>query len=285
MSDETTEQVADKYVDKSVDTGKVEAEVDAEKTEEPVKTEKPEKADAGVQDAKDGDKNPFEVRIKELTDKVRSGKRASDAQLFEVRAENERLRKELESKPEVQEPLKSLEDFEFNEVAHREYLDKRTASIAEKAASSAVGKVQTQLESGKVEQDFRTRESAFESEVSDYADVVYGEVSGKRTWTSSPAMADEIRLSEIGPEIAYHLAKNPEVASEISTLSDRETVRRMTLLESSIKSEKAKKGESVSKAPPPPPKLPKGEEGLDKDPANMSDSEFAKWRRKQISNR
>lgn len=269
----------------SVDTGKVEnaspeVEVDAESQES--ETESTPVVEA---DKEKADSNAFGTRIKQLTDKVRSGKQAHDAEMFEVRQENERLQKELSSRPKTQEPLKTLEDFEFDETKHRAYLDERTATIAESAASNAVSKVQTQLESGQIEQGFRARETAFEAEVSDYADVVYGETNGQRTWAASAAMTDELRLSEIGPEMAYHLAKNPEKASELSALTPRETVRQMTLLEADLRSEKAKKGKSVSKAPDPPPKIPAGDKGLEKDPADMSDAEFAKWRGKQIANR
>ncbi len=282
MSDATAEKAGDKYVDKSVDTGKVEPEkVD----KEPVKTEEPEKADADVQ-AVPVEKNAFETRIKELTDKVRSGKRLSEAQLFELRSENDRLKKELETRPEQQEPAKSLSDFDYDEDKYRSYLDERAATIAEKVATKAVSKVQAQSNDEQVERDFRARESAFESTVSDYEDVVYGEVNGVRKWAASPSMADEIRLSEIGPELSYHLAKNPEIASEISNLSPRETVRRMTLLEASVKSEKAKVGKAVSDAPPPPPKIPSGDAALEKGfYEGMSDAEYAKLRRKEIANR
>ena len=265
-------------VDTSVESASPDTEVDAEVQE----------SEAESTPAVEADKekaNPFEKRIKQLTDKVRSGKQASDAQLFELRQENERLQTELGSRPETQEPLKTLEDFDFDDAKHREYLDQRTATIAEKAAANAVGKVQTQLESGQVEQGFRARETTFEATVDDYVDVVYGEKDGQRNWAASPEMADELRLSEIGPEMTYHLAKNPELASELSTLSPRETVRRMTLLESNLKTEMSKKGKSVTEAPDPPPKIPAGDKGLEKDPSDMSDAEFAKWRGKQIANR
>ena len=268
----------------SVDTGKVENA--SPETEADAETQESEAESTPAVEPDDKEKsNSFGERIKELTDKVRSGKQASDAQIFEQRQEIERLQSQLKDRPIVQEPLKTLEDFDFDEAKHRTYLDERTATIAETAASEAVGKVQTQLESGQIEQGFRARETAFESTVKDYADVVYGETNGQRNWAASDAMTDEIRISEIGPEMAYHLANNPETASEIAGLSNRETVRRMTLLEAELKSEKAKTGKSVSEAPPPPPKIPSGDKGLEKDPSDMSDGEFAKWRRKQIANR
>ena len=269
----------DKSFDSSVENAIPEPEADA-KDQESAADSTPAVEDT---DDKTSPADSFGSRIKELTDKVRSNKQSSDAQLFEVRQENERLLKELESRPATQEPLKTLEDFEFDDAKHREYLDQRTADIAKTAAESAVGTVENRIRSEQVETDFKSRESTFESEVDDYAAVVYGD--GKMTWAASDAMADEIRLSEIGPQLAYHLAKNPDVALELSKLSDRETVRRMTLLESDLKSEKAKVGKTVSDAPPPVPKLPAGNEGLEKDPKEMTDKEFAKWRRKQIASR
>lgn len=224
--------------------------------------------------------NRFGDRIKQLTDKVRETKLASDTRASELLAENERLKEQLSSRPKTNEPLKTLEDFEFDDGKYRVYLDERTASLAEAAASEAVQKVQTQLESSQHESQFKSRESKFEAEVKDYQKVVY-----EGEWPASEAMAAELRLSDVGPEMAYHLAKNTEVASEIAALSPRETIRRMALLETQLKTERSKTGESVSKAPPPVPAIPKGEGGLEKDPADMSDSEFAKWRRKQIASR
>ena len=100
-------------------------------------------------------------------------------------------------------------------------------------------------------------------------------------------MSDRIRVSDIGPELAYHLAKNPGTASEISNLTSRDdVVARMTMLEQSLKTEKAKTGKSVSTAPPPTPKLPAGDTGLEKGYSKeMSDSEFNKMRRKEIASR
>ncbi len=282
MSDE--EQVS---TDTSIDTGKVESaspetEVDAE-----VQESEAESTPAVEADNEKAEPNTFGTRLKELTDKRREDKQAHDAETFELRQENERLQEQLKARPVTTEPLKTLEDFDFDQTKFDAYKDERTATIAANAAESAVSKVQTQIESGQVEQGFKARETAYESTVDDYADVVYGlDASGKMKWAASPEMSDEIRLSEIGPVMAYHLAKNPELASEIAQLTPRETVRRMTLLEADLKSEKAKKGKSVSKAPDPPPKIPAGDAGLVKGyEEGMSDAAFAKMRRKEIADR
>ena len=264
--------------DKSIDTGKL-----PEKVEENVAAE----VDAEPKVVEEPEKDGFGNRIKELTDKVRTQKQESDAQLFEIRAENERLQKELESRPAVSEPLKTLEDFEFDEVKYRAYLDERTHEIATKAGEAAGSKFQVKANAEQIESGFRRKEAEFEAETKDYSSVVYGEVNGQRSWQASAVMADEIRLSDIGPQLGYHLAKNPDVAAEIAGLSDRAAIRRMTLLESNLKSEMSKKPKTVSDAPPPPPQVKSGDAGMSKslDSPDLSDAEFAKMRRNQIANR
>ncbi len=250
---------------------------------------KPQESEAEIAVSKDDEKpDSFGGRIKQLTDRNRSDKQESDAKNFELRQENERLTKELKERPLTQEPLKTIEDFDHDETQYHEYLDKRTTTIAENAASEAVGKVQTQIESSQVDTSFRAKETEFESTVADYDDAVYGlDANGNRKWAASDAMTDRIRVSDIGPEMAYHLAKNPGTASEIASLNNRDDmVARMTTLETSLKSEKAKKGKSVSDTPPPTPKLPGGETALDRGyHEEMSDSDFNKMRRKEIANR
>lgn len=273
VEDKSTEPVADK----SVDTGKIES----------AKEPEPDKVDAEPETAEEPEKDSFGDRIKELTDKVRTNKQTSDAQLFEERAENERLRKELESRPAVQEAAKTLEDFEFDESKYRTYLDERTHEIATKAGEEAGSKFQTQATAQQIQSSFRTKEAEFEAQTKDYASVVYGEVNGQRSWQASTTMADEIRLSDIGPQLGYHLAKNPDLAAEISALSHDESVRRMTLLASNLKAEMSKKPKEVSDAPPPVPQIKSGDAGMSKgiDDPDLSDAAYAKMRRKQIENR
>ena len=121
--DKPVEDKPTEPVEKSVDTGKIES----------AKEPEPDKVDAEPEVVEEPEKDSFGNRIKELTDKVRTNKQESDAQLFEERAENERLRKELESRPVIQEAAKTLEDFEFDEGKYRTYLDERTHEIATKA--------------------------------------------------------------------------------------------------------------------------------------------------------
>jgi len=79
--------------------------------------------------------------------------------------------------------------------------------------------------------------------------------------------------------MAYHLANNPDESRRISKLSDREVVREMQLLETTMRSEMAKASKKVSDAPPPPAKIQGREPGMKTattDPRSdkMSDKEW-----------
>ena len=265
------EQVTEESV-APVDNASPEAEADA-------KTQESEAESTPAAESKDG----FGKRIKELTDKVKDGKRTSDATIYELRQQLQAVNDELDTRPKIQDDAKTLDDFEFDETKYRTYLDERTAKISKDAVAVGLTEVQTKIEAGQVEQKFKDREGKFSGTVSDYDEIVYG---GKH-WKPSDAMAEEVLLSDIGPEMAYHLAKNPEKAAELSNLPPRETVRQMTLLETELKSEMSKTSKSVSDAPSPPPKIPSGSAGLEKkiDDSDLSTEEFAKMRRKQIAKR
>lgn len=280
MQDEEKEVSEDTSKDTSVEDASPDTEADAETQESEAESTPAVSEDDEKQDR-------LGKRFKQLTDRNRSDKQESDAKLFELRQENERLTQALKERPLTPDPLKTIEDFDHDETQYREYLDKRTTTIAENAASEAVGKVRTEIESSQTEHGFRAKETTFESTVDDYEDAVYGlDANGNRKWAASDAMTDRIRLSDIGPELAYHLAKNPGTALEIANLNRDDAVAQMTILEASLKSEKAKGSKTVSDTPPPPPKLPSGETALEKGyHEDMSNAAFNKMRRKEIANR
>ena len=222
-----------------------------------------------------------EPKLQGRIDKLTRRFRESERETAQVRVENAELQKKLDERPEPK-ATKTLEDFEFDDNKYRDYLFSEAESRAEKAAERIARTYQDKTRDEVVDEKYASKEKTFAATVDDFHDSVYAE-----TLKISAAMADEIRLSEIGPEMAYHLAKNPEVSSEINALSPRETVRRMTLLEADLKAEKAKaEKKEVSKAPPPTPGIKAGDAGIEKGfREGMSDAEFAKLRRKQIANR
>ena len=229
------------------------------------------------------DSENVKQRIDKLTENYRGEQRAGAEKDLRI-AE---LEKQLADAPKETEPLKTLDDFEFDQGKYFEYLATRAEQRAVDAAEKVAKDYQAQARTESRQDAFKAREAEFSKTVDDYQEKVYGEVDGQRTWRASDTMAREITLSEMGEQVAYHLACNPDIAAEISVLSERETVRRIALLESTLITEKAKaKPNKVSKAPPPPPKLEAGEAGIRSGfHEDMTDKAFDALRRKQIANR
>jgi hypothetical protein len=253
----------------------VEAEAEAAETEEAQKSE----ADSLPADEQNVEKksDPFQERIDKLTRRFRETERDLD-QVARERDEALRKLNELDvPRPET----KTLADFDHDENAYRDYLLTEATKRAESVAKKALEGYESSRESDRVLDEYHSRERTFASTVEDFDSVVYDE-----HLKISPVMAAEIRASELGPELFYHLGKNPDIASRISALAERAAVREMVLLETKLQTARDAKAKVVSDAPPPPPKKVKsGDPGVEKDPAKMSDNEFRKWREKQIAAR
>ena len=84
--------------------------------------------------------------------------------------------------------------------------------------------------------------------------------------------------SNIGAEVMYHIAKNPEKAHQIMALSPVGQVREIARIEAAIEA-----GRTVSSAPPPTESVGGGKGTATKDPGDMNIDEFFKWRRKSIA--
>lgn len=97
-----------------------------------------------------------------------------------------------------------------------------------------------------IEQGYAQREAATAEKYDDYQKAVY-----RSQWVCTPVMADAIKTSEGGPEVAYHLAKNPAEARRIAALTPIAQVREITRLE--VKLTSAPPPKTTTSAPEPPP--------------------------------
>ncbi len=281
--------------DGSVDTGAAEEPTEVETEVEDTVEEPENEADSSTAEEEDleektdpPDTDPeYGEKVKQRIDKLTESFRVSERTNEEKDQEIEELRKQLDAIPEEAEPFKTLEDFEYDQGKWNAYLGAEISKRATEAAREVTKDYQTQTNTESRQDEFRKRETEFAKTVKDYHEKVYGDKDGQRLWKASDAMAREIQFSDMGEQIAYHLANNPDVAAEIFNLSERETVRRITRLEDTLIAEKAKADKTkVTKAPPPPPKIKAGDAGLSRGfHEGMSDSDFDKLRRKQIANR
>ena len=124
---------------------------------------------------------------------------------------------------------------------------------------------------------YRERVEKARAKYEDYEEIAHGQ-----HWAPTQDMADAILESELGPDIAYYLGNNPEEAARISKLSPAAQNRELGKLEAKLS------------LPPPKPKTttapapiePSGSKAkAQKSPEEMSDKEFADWRKRQIAQR
>jgi hypothetical protein len=92
----------------------------------------------------------------------------------------------------------------------------------------------------------------------------------------SDGVAAMIAESDVGPDVAYYLGKNPAIAKQISEAHPLEAARALGRIEATVTQSRAKPATSA-----PPPITPiKGGSVATKDPAKMSFAEFKAYREK-----
>ena len=122
----------------------------------------------------------------------------------------------------------------------------------------------------------------------DFAVAFAGRVAGARTRLAdfdrvafdpalqvTPAMAETIARAEQGPELIYHLGRNPDVARRIAGLDALSAARELGRIEAALAAPSPRR---VTAAPEPARPLG-GAESPRRDPASMSYDEYRRWRR------
>ena len=219
-------------------------------------------------------------RIDELTRNWREEQRRNEQLLSLVQQQ----RPVETPKAEVALKLPTLEEFGYDEPKYQaallEYADKRAEAVVERRLSEAE---KQRAEQARVE-SFVTRQKEFAKQTPDFEDKVLRDP----TLPITHAMREVIIDSPAGPELAYYLADNREAAQAIAALPPHLAALEMGRIEgrlSALKEVKTRPVPVVSKAPPPPPRVEDVNVPVSKDPSQMSDAEFAKWRERQIAQR
>ena len=190
--------------------------------------------------------NPFKERIDKLTENFRRTER----QLSDMEQENVQLRQQLESIPAPQEQVLTLADFDYDETKYRQYVVEDTRRIARAEAEGVAKRFQGEAGANQVQSEYDARADAFAQDVPDFQQRVQDP-----NLRISPPMADVIRSTDVGPELAYFLASHPDESARLSRLTPVEVGMELSSMIGNIRTEKAKAKDKVSKAPPPPGKI------------------------------
>lgn len=203
----------------------------------------------------------------------------------EARAnELERRLQQLEQQPKQPAQTRSegeprIEQFENIE----DYVSAKAAYVADQriqhtltARERAMAEANAQAAQHKSEENWNKRVQLATAEMPDFADVV----SSSDIIFNEPAVLQAIQESDIGPRIAYYLASNPDEADDIAQLRGSAAIRAIGRIEAKLEMSKA----NTTKAPTP--IEPTGTKARAvKSPNEMTDSEFAAWRKRHIAAR
>ena len=219
----------------------------------------------------------------------------------ELAFENRQLKRQLDARDAANaddpaedkpEPLKTLKDFGYDEVAFNEYLVEETSSRTAKKLAKTQAQDTAKTEAQRRADEFAAREDAFEAENPGFKERLHDE-----NLRISPEMAMFISdpANEVGLHVGDYLSQNQAEAAKIAGMPPTQQMREMVKLEDRISKEVAKaKAEKnkASDAPAPPANPVDGTDpGVgDVDPASaksdeLDDDEWMRRRNKQIAER
>lgn len=240
------------------------ATADVEKTEAGAANEQEaDSAKAAEQQAADNDDGD------EDQPKKRTGARRTKARLERVLAELAEANRELEAfrktKTEAKhhiEPPKP-EDFRDDAIAYeRAMLEYTVRNAASEAARDGVNDILETRQAkerqaaaieaeAEILEGYAERVADIKANIPDFDDAMKA-MAGVNVRND---IAREITMSEKGPLIAYHIAKNPQKLRELNAMTPIEVAREIGRLEGSLRMPASNK---QTKAPPPAPKITGG---------------------------
>lgn len=274
------------------------AEVDSEATNGEVDGSAPSAAETGAaNDQGESARNPDKQRdsVNERFDKL-------TRDLYELRSERDRDRYEIESrnrriqeleaqlqtaKPSQVAPDKfpTLEEHGYDEGKFQAAVAAHIAKVTREQGTEAareVLKAEREAEAARrAGETWATKAAEFSKSKPDFQDKVLR----APTLPVTNEMQQILRGHELGPELLYHMVENREAALAIARLPLASQLMEVGRIAERIAAAKAAPKPPVSQAPPPTPKVDGAAAQVEKDPATMSDAEFAKWRRRQIAQR
>lgn len=164
---------------------------------------------------------------------------------------------------------------EFVEARAEWKAEKKAAEIVRKTLDESKKSDEQQRTKG--EQERTTREWNAKLEKARDAVEDFDEVCAESEAAVTPAMSSAILESDHGALIAYHLAKNPAEAERISKLSPSKQAAAIVALEDRVKAP----AKQPSNAPAPINPVGKKGSEVQKDPGQMTETEYAAYRKKR----
>lgn len=166
----------------------------------------------------------------------------------------------------------TLESAEFDPVKLNKLQNEWIQKQVNKRVESAVAQIETRQSETAVRQAFESRVTEFRKKTPDFDTILANPALPQL----APEAAKVVVRSEQGPELAYYLGRNPDIAERIARMEPFSQVAAIGRLEGQLSKpaqkepSKTSKPASVTKAPPPPKPVSGGSGIVQKDQALMS---------------
>lgn len=147
-------------------------------------------------------------------------------------------------------------------------------------ALSARDTEQAKQAEGRVQQ---TKQQAFAERVQQARTSItdYDEVVGLSDLPIAPHVGEVLLDSDLGPQLAYHLAKNPDLANRLNQMSPTAAAREIGRIEAGLEKPATPAAKTTSKAPPPINPIGSGRTNAAANPAQMDMEQYKAHRAKQ----
>lgn len=189
-------------------------------------------------------KNPVQPRIDELTRKARENER--EALYWKARATA------AEAPPPKEPPKKPTPD-QFDDYGA--YVEALTDFKAEEKVNKAI---ETRDQKAATEKQQQARVTTWNERVIEARKTIpdYDTVMAASSVPVSDAVMEELRDSELGPQLAYHLDRNPDVAEKLNAMPPRQAAREIGRLEAKLLSTASASPDPAVDAPQKEPESP-----------------------------
>lgn len=219
-------------------------------------------------------------RIDRLTWEANEAKRKAEELEAKLRERQERQPDPLAARPKMED----FQDYEAYLEALADWKAEEKAQRLREELKAESEKTRAKTEADRRMEAFRAAESKFRATVTDYDEAIQDAQDTPMT----QVMFDVILESEVGPNLLYHLAKNPDEAERIAHLSPARQAAEIGKLEDKLAQQlKDPQKPKASNAPPPVnPVRARGSASTPRlDDPNLSMEEYSRLRRKQLSER
>lgn len=236
-------------------------------------SETPSDIDAAPRDEKPR-RNEARERIEELVAE-RNALRKYGEHLLRTVDELKKPVQPVTPAPEIDtDPPPTLEQHQFDPSAFSKAQNEWVQRQVDKRVATAVQGLEARRDEATLRSNFESKTAEFKKLHTDY-DLV---ISNPALPPLAPNTARLIIKSEQGPDLAYHLAKNPDLATRIARMDTEQQAMAIGRLEAQLTATPVTKPNlqkrTVTQAPPPPKPVSSGASIVTKTIAEMSMDEF-----------